>query len=109
MQSLRQLRDKNAARLYPAHGPTYESPAACRAIFEEYLSHRQQREDQIVDVLRSNGDQTARQVVESVYAGMSEGTWQLAIRPVASHLRKLEQEGRAVKTGQIGEEVWRLV
>ncbi len=111
MSSLNLYLAKSADILYPAHGPTIVGPAACRQIVTTYITHRQQREDQIVSILRSNkaDGMTARMVVETVYEGMGEGTWALAIRPVGSHLRKLHGDGKVEKVGPVDEEVWKIL
>ncbi len=51
MTSLRTLLSLKPNVIYPAHGPHITTPEACTALLEEYIHHRQTREDQILSVL----------------------------------------------------------
>lgn len=110
MRSLRLLLSCNADRLYPAHGPTIDGAAACKTKLEDYLQHRQLREDQIVGVLRAGSEQgmSAIEVVRKVYAGMDDKTWQIALRPLTAHLRKLQEEKRVTTVGEGEDARWQL-
>jgi endoribonuclease LACTB2 len=111
MASLNLYLGKQPAILYPAHGPTINGSSECQQTISTYITHRQQREDQIVSILGTHKTEgmTAREIVEMVYEGLGEGTWAIAIRPVGSHLRKLQGDGRVEKRAVEGEEVWRLL
>jgi glyoxylase-like metal-dependent hydrolase (beta-lactamase superfamily II) len=55
MHSLRRIHRANPRRIYPAHGPLIDGDndeSAPRRI-EQYIAHREQREAQIVELLRS--------------------------------------------------------
>jgi glyoxylase-like metal-dependent hydrolase (beta-lactamase superfamily II) len=87
--SLERLLAESPSRIYPAHGPVIEDgPAKLR----EYLAHRHERESQILAAL----SQTARipEIVKVVYAAYPVTLHAAAGQSVASHLLKLEGEGR---------------
>ncbi|WVO14394.1 hypothetical protein L204_102027 [Cryptococcus depauperatus] len=52
MTSLRTVLALKPKVLYPAHGSHIASSEACKAHIEMYISHRQQREDEIIAVLK---------------------------------------------------------
>lgn len=55
MMSLKTLLALKPQVLYPAHGPHIPSSSKVIEHLEGYISHRQQREDQILDLLRQMG------------------------------------------------------
>lgn len=95
MDSLRRLLALDPQVIYPAHGPAIRD--AGRKI-REYIAHRELREQQIVALLRAGvGD--VKQMVKRMYADVPEYLHPAAGTSVRSHLRKLEREGRARRTG----------
>lgn len=86
--------------IYPGHGPVVEDGFAK---IQEYLDHRQARENQILQTL---GDArrplTIPEIVQVVYDGYSDELKQVAEISVLHHLDKLELEN-VVKPGQNGE------
>ena len=52
MTSLKTLLALKPATLYPAHGPHLTGKEECAAYIEDYITHRQEREDQIVSLLQ---------------------------------------------------------
>ncbi|CAE6483337.1 unnamed protein product [Rhizoctonia solani] len=103
MQSLRRLVDlpiwSHFISLHPGHGPTI-SPESSKSHIETYISHRQAREDQIVDVFKkSQGKASVGQIVESLYAKYPRTVWPAAAHSVGQHLQKLEVEGKAKRLG----------
>ena len=105
MKSLDRLLDEAPGAIYPAHGPRI---ADGKAKIREYIAHRQQREAQILDALGQGS--------------RASPTWSGASTPpipnrctgprrmsVASHLRKLEREGRVAREGaDLLAATWRL-
>lgn len=81
--------------LMPGHGPVL---ADARAKIEEYIAHRQAREDMIVQAM-AGGAQTAAQIVKAVYTDVPEAMHQLAELSVLAALEKLETEGRVARDG----------
>ncbi|ERT02663.1 hypothetical protein HMPREF1624_00964 [Sporothrix schenckii ATCC 58251] len=107
-------------RLYPGHGPVVEDGPAK---ITEYIEHRQQREDQVVRLLRSPdkvaaasstssaaayssadgkspSSWTAMELVEVIYADVRRDLYPAAERGLVQILQKLEDEGRVVQDGR---------
>lgn len=96
MDSLARLLDEAPTRIYPAHGPCVEDgPAKLR----EYIAHRNLREQQIVSALR-DGAERVPEIVEIVYAAYPKALHAAAGQSVASHLLKLERDGRVSRQGK---------
>ncbi|CAE6444981.1 unnamed protein product [Rhizoctonia solani] len=98
MQSLRHLVElpiwSHSISLHPGHGPTVP-PESSKSHIETYISHRQARENQIVDVFKkSHGKTSVGHIVESLYAEYPRTLWPAAAHSVSLHLQKLEVEGR---------------
>jgi len=94
MASLDRLLEQRPTRIYPAHGPCIEEGTAK---IREYIAHRLERDAQILDALAA-GAATIPEVVKVVYASYPEFLHAAAGQSVASHLRKLEAEGRVRRT-----------
>jgi glyoxylase-like metal-dependent hydrolase (beta-lactamase superfamily II) len=100
LDSLRRVRALSPRRLLPGHGPIIDDPAA---IIDEYLTHRQDRERQIVEALRA-GDTTPEAIAARVYGERPSAIAAAAADSVLAHLVKLEEEGSAVRS----EDGWRV-
>jgi len=99
LASVAKLRDLNASRLYPGHGPIIDGSDNVRHLLETYISHRQEREDQIKQVLSASGagGTTAERIVEAVYGSELDARVRFAAEGgVLLHLRKLLEEGAVV-------------
>lgn len=95
MASLQRVLSQEPGRIYPAHGPCIEDgPAKLR----EYIAHRQDRENQILSAM-GTGVQRVPDIVAVVYAAYPKALHPAAGQSVASHLLKLEREGR-VRRGE---------
>jgi glyoxylase-like metal-dependent hydrolase (beta-lactamase superfamily II) len=101
LRSLERVLALDPARLLPAHGPVIDDPAP---LVRGYLSHRREREAQILSALRA-GDGTASAIVTRVYPGLSDSLVPLAEESVTAHLIKLEHEGRARRVA----EAWNII
>ncbi len=88
--TLARLIQEGVGAIVPAHGPVIEDGEA--RLFE-YIAHRQQREEQVADVLRSRGEGKAIDLVPVLYPEVPAMFWPLAARQVLAHLLKLEAEG----------------
>jgi glyoxylase-like metal-dependent hydrolase (beta-lactamase superfamily II) len=75
--------------LFPGHGPAIANPY--RKI-DEYINHRLDREQKILDVVR-NGATTAAQIVARAYTDVSPWAHSMAERAVLAHLEKLTADG----------------
>lgn len=89
LESLAVLRktaeDAGAQRLLPGHGPTLLDPVG---VLDAYLQHRQQRLDEVRDVLATGvSDPTA--IVEIVYADVPRAVWPAAEMTVKAQLAYL--------------------
>ncbi|KAL1899132.1 hypothetical protein Sste5346_003054 [Sporothrix stenoceras] len=113
-------------RLYPGHGPVVEDGVAK---ITEYIEHRQQREDQVVRLLRSPdkaaavaaansgassppasssgaadgkfpSSWTSMELVEVVYADVRRDLYPAAERGLIQILQKLEDEGKVIEDGR---------
>lgn len=95
LRTIRELRDLRPPlrRIAPAHGHMIDDPAAK---LDEYLLHRAEREQQIVDTLTNlGGTADTAGLVASIYTDVPEILHPMAQRSVWAHLRKLGVEGRA--------------
>ncbi|KAG8788354.1 hypothetical protein FRC12_014672 [Ceratobasidium sp. 428] len=92
--------------IYPGHGPIVP-PESAKSYIETYITHREAREKQILDVLQKEGGRlSVRGIVRPLYAEYPESLWAAAAHGVGLHLKKLEAEGRArrVDAGEGGAE-----
>ena len=101
LASLRRVLALAPARMLPAHGGAIEDPAA---ILNQYLEHRQRREDQIVAAL-CDGVRREEAIVDRLYESLDPRLRRLALESVVAHLIKLREDGRARSDG----DVWELV
>jgi glyoxylase-like metal-dependent hydrolase (beta-lactamase superfamily II) len=93
--SLERLLALAPGAIYPAHGPRIaDGPGKLR----EYLAHRLQREQEILAAL---GDGLVRvgEIVKRIYAAYPVALHAAASGSVTAHLKKLEREGRVVRSG----------
>lgn len=92
MNSLKKLLTIKADIIYPGHGPVIHN---AEAKIQEYISHRNIREKQILTILRDNFEKpfTAMELVKIIYKNVSESLHKRAEHNVLLHLKKLEKEG----------------
>lgn len=105
MASLEGMRSQFTGRAYPAHGaPIADGPAKIR----EYISHRQEREDQVLAVLKSDrpeaeeGDAEgwrSMAMVRIIYKEYPENLHGPAEGSLLQVLRKMEMDGRVRRCG----------
>jgi glyoxylase-like metal-dependent hydrolase (beta-lactamase superfamily II) len=91
LASLKLIRDLGPRRLLPGHGPIVERPAA---LIDEYIAHRQKREQQILQAML-DGARTVDEIVRRVYPALPASLSDAAADSVRAHLAKLRDEGRA--------------
>jgi glyoxylase-like metal-dependent hydrolase (beta-lactamase superfamily II) len=101
LASLERVLALQPARLLPAHGPVIDEP---EALLRGYIEHRLEREQQIVDLLRT-GAIGPEAIVARLYTGLKESLVPMARESVLAHLLKLEREGRARRA----EDVWHIM
>ncbi|KAI2730248.1 hypothetical protein CBS147332_2100 [Penicillium roqueforti] len=118
LSSLHRMRDRVASgRGYPGHGAVIENAGAR---ITEYIKHRQQREDEVLRVLRfgkldvADGESapehkqawTPIELVKRIYRDVPENLHLPASHGVSQVLLKLEDEGRTVHDSDSGK--WSL-
>ena len=100
--------------LYPGHGPTIESG---KKALQEYLSHRLEREDQVLALLatespdvegsgiRNQHAWTIKSIVSKLYSNYPEHLFPAAARGIFLHLQKLAlPDQEAIERGIVGSE-----
>ena len=110
LASLERMRGLFKGRAYPGHGPSLDDGPGK---IVEYINHRRQREDQIVQTLRSANHPdaagydgwTPMELVRVIYKDVPENLHQAAAGGVIQILRKLEKESKVLTEG----DRWRLV
>lgn len=100
MRQLARMRDLAPGVLFPSHGPPiYDGVAK----LEQYLAHRQMREDKVLAAVEEHGPINARALVPHAYDDTPEKAWPLAERSLLAHLEKLVDEGRVTRDGAMYE------
>lgn len=112
MSSLEGMKEQFSGRAYPAHGaPIADGPAKIR----EYIAHRQEREDQVLAVLKGEERPEGERDVEGwrsmamvriIYREYPENLHGPAEGSLLQVLRKMELDGRVRRCGDGS---WRLV
>jgi hydroxyacylglutathione hydrolase len=97
LRSLRRVRSLAPRRLWPGHGPAIENPIDA---IDVYLRHREEREAQVVETLRT-GPATAAAIAAAIYRGLDPALIPAATSTVLAHLVKLEADGKAVRNGDL--------
>jgi glyoxylase-like metal-dependent hydrolase (beta-lactamase superfamily II) len=95
MASLERLRGLGPRTIYPGHGPIVEDAVGK---LEEYLSHRRQREQQVLEGVRAAGHASVEQLVSSIYPDVQPALVPMAGRNVRACLEKLADEGLVRQT-----------
>jgi glyoxylase-like metal-dependent hydrolase (beta-lactamase superfamily II) len=104
MASLERLISLEPRSIYPGHGPIVEDGHAVGKL-DEYLQHRRQRVQQVVDALAARGMSTADELVAAIYVDVAPNLFAMAARNVRANLEALEDDGRIVAAPG---ERWRL-
>jgi glyoxylase-like metal-dependent hydrolase (beta-lactamase superfamily II) len=98
LASLRRLQQLDLHEIVPAHGPVISDPQVRLA---EYIAHRMQREEQIINTLREQlVGLTISSIVQQIYRDVDPRLHTAAGQSVLSHLLKLEREERVRKLEQ---------
>jgi glyoxylase-like metal-dependent hydrolase (beta-lactamase superfamily II) len=90
LASLRLVRELAPRRLLPGHGPIVDDPAA---LIDEYIAHRQMREQQILQAML-DGARTVDEIVRRVYPALPESLSSAAADSVRAHLAKLRDDAK---------------
>ncbi|KAF3934716.1 hypothetical protein ABW20_dc0106043 [Dactylellina cionopaga] len=96
ISSLQKMLSLNPKQAYPAHGPLIED---AKAKISEYITHRQQREDQVMEVLKEHEGvaMTSMEIVKIIYKAYPENLYEAAERGILQVLGKLVKDGKAIK------------
>ena len=92
LASLQRVLDLEPAAIAPGHGKLITDPSAR---VRGYLSHRLDRERQVVDALATAAPATVDEIVSRIYVGVPDALLPVARYSVWAHLRKLHASGRA--------------
>jgi len=93
LKSLERLLQFSVDLILPGHGPLV---AKAEAKIREYIKHRQMRENQVLQALRSDRN-TIGDITEMIYVDVSAALKRVAEFSVQAHLEKLIDEGRVKK------------
>jgi ribonuclease/clavin/mitogillin len=89
LRSLERMRAlSNLSVIFGGHGPAIANPYAK---IDEYISHRRDREQKILQAVRA-GATTPKDIVASVYTDVSPKAHAMAERAVLAHLEKLVED-----------------
>ncbi len=95
LRSLATLRAlPNLSVIFGGHGPAIANPYAK---IDEYIAHRLDREQKILQAVR-DGSATAKDIVARVYTDVSPKAHAMAERAVLAHLEKLIEDGLVQET-----------
>ncbi|BAE57596.1 unnamed protein product [Aspergillus oryzae RIB40] len=117
LSSLQRMQDRVSGRGYPGHGAVIDNATAK---ITEYIKHRQQREDEVIRVLRygkldvpddepspeRKASWTPLEIVKVIYHNVPESLHLPASHGVLQVLMKLEAEGKTIHDTESGK--WRL-
>ncbi|KAF9701315.1 hypothetical protein EKO04_000635 [Ascochyta lentis] len=95
MKSLDSMSKQFKGRAYPGHGPVIgDGPAK----INEYIKHRRQREQQVLDVLAQDKQDgwTSMNIVKVIYKDYPQSLWEPAEKGILQILNKLKGEGKVV-------------
>lgn len=104
LTSLQKMKTLFGAKAYPGHGPAIDDGPAR---IQEYIAHRQQREDQITQTLSLVNKETGTaawepiQLVKVIYHDVPESLHLPAQGGVVQVLQMLEKEGRASRDNNL--------
>ena len=90
LQSLERIKGLRLRTIAPGHGHLIDTP---NAVIDEYVSHRLDRERQVLDAVAA-GDRTCADIVTRLYPDLIEELVPRARQTVHAHLRKLAADGR---------------
>jgi glyoxylase-like metal-dependent hydrolase (beta-lactamase superfamily II) len=97
MDSLERMKEQFAGRAYPAHGEVIKDG---KAKIREYIAHRKEREEQIINVMKGESPKgdgegwSSMSIVKIIYKDYPEHLHKPAEGSVLHVLRKMEGDGR---------------
>ncbi|MEY2460309.1 MAG: hypothetical protein QOG30_2139 [Acidimicrobiaceae bacterium] len=105
LDSLARVRGLRLRSIAPGHGHLIDDPVS---IIDDYVAHRLEREQQVLDAM-AEGDHTTAEIVARLYVGLIDELVPRARQSVHAHLRKLAAD-RRVKAKDVDdpESTWTL-
>jgi glyoxylase-like metal-dependent hydrolase (beta-lactamase superfamily II) len=97
LQSLRRLASLDSRLLLPGHGGVSSCP---QKTIETCISHRVQREEQLLAAL-SSGPRSMNDLLVEVYKGVPDPMMKFARWQLQAGLEKLRREGKAFEGGEL--------
>jgi glyoxylase-like metal-dependent hydrolase (beta-lactamase superfamily II) len=91
LSSLERLRALSPRTIYPGHGPIVTD---ARGKLTEYIEHRRQRVQQVVETLSNRGAATPEELAQAIYADTPANLLPMATRNVRANLDLLAAEQR---------------
>lgn len=91
LRSLHTLRALQPQRIYPAHGPVREDAVA---LIDEYIAHRLQREQQVLEAIQQGATTTA-EIRAQIYKDLDPALHKAAEIQIEAHWIKLREDGSA--------------
>jgi len=101
LRSLERVLALNPSRILPAHGPVIEDP---KALLLTYIAHRQKREREVIEALRS-GDRRPEEIVTRIYSTLRAEPRTRAVDTVVDLRRQLEHYGLV----RCDDEAWNIM
>jgi glyoxylase-like metal-dependent hydrolase (beta-lactamase superfamily II) len=96
IRSLRKMQSVEAALLAPGHGPLVKEP---NRKLQELIDHRQQREDQILGLVKQGKD-SVKALLKAIYPELDKRLNGMATSQIVAHLHKLKEEGKVTLDGK---------
>lgn len=97
IDTLKRLQEMDIAEMVPSHGPIITN---VQEKLQEYIDHRLQREQQVLDALEElEPGTTIPDIVKQVYIDVHQSLHSVAAWSVEAHLLKLEREGLVERYG----------
>lgn len=102
LRRLLALESHDLRLIAPGHGPTRED---ARALLEGYISHREQRERQLIAALGDEDEALhVPELVSRIYTDVATELWPIAAYSTLAGLLKLEREGQAHRAEGVADE-----
>jgi glyoxylase-like metal-dependent hydrolase (beta-lactamase superfamily II) len=98
LESLKRLKQYPLELIAPAHGDLLEEPMA---VVDWLINHRGEREQKVINALKSVGEGTLDKLLTRVYDEVDKRVYMFAKLSLEAHLIKLVEEGRVEVQGTI--------
>lgn len=98
IESLRRVLELGVDAIVPGHGEVVKDP---ERLVNWTIDHRLEREDKVFAALQANPGLSPADLVPHVYQDVPEHLYGLAERSLLAHLIKLEEDGRAMTSGEL--------